>query len=107
MAKRHLLLAIAGGLLVPVALAAGGLQVPGVGVSTGSEPSLECWLAHAQVQPPPQRVALSAAPSFVERYRLAAQRHAGAEHPTAARLRPCNALPPPLKLSAGEGEPRP
>lgn len=107
MASRHLLVAIAVFAAMPPVFAEIGLQVPGVTPSTGNAPTLECWLAHAQVQPPLLREDLPGKPSFSERYRLAAERHAGAEHPTPARLRPCNALSPPLNISAGEETSRP
>lgn len=107
MASRHLLAAIALFAAMPPAFAEIGRQVPGGTPMTGNAPTLECWLAHAQVQPPLLREDLPGKASFRERYRLAAERHAGAEHPTPARLRPCNALSPPLKISAGKAGSRP
>lgn len=107
MASRHLLAAIAVLTAMPAGVAATALPLAGDSPASQPLPALECWLAHAQVQPPPRRENSLNKPSFSERYRLAAERHAGAEHPTAARLRPCNALSPPLNLSAGEKSSRP
>lgn len=100
MASRHFLAAIAVFAALPPAVAESGLQIPGVAAAAANTPNQECWLAHAQVQPPLLREDLLGKPSFSERYRLAAERHAGAEHPTPARLRPCNALSPLPKLAA-------
>lgn len=107
MVSRLLLAAIAMFAAMPPAVANTGLQFPGGPSSSATAPGLECWLAHAQVQPPLLREDSVGKPSFSERYRLAAERHAGAEHPTPARLRPCNALSRPLNLSAGGQETRP
>lgn len=96
-------IAVATGVFLTLAPAGAevGLQTPGVTAvapavaPAGPGPAPECWLNHAQVQPSPPRDPL-AEQSLGDRYRLAAaDQHPGAEHPTPAGLRPCNALPPP------------
>lgn len=106
-------IAVATGVLLTLALAPAGaevgLQAPGVTAGAPAavpSPAPECWLNHAQVQPPPPRDPL-ADQSLGDRYRLAsADQHPGAEHPTPAGMRPCNALPPP-NVTAGEQGLRP
>lgn len=67
----------------------------------------ECWLTHAQVQPAPEREAVAGGgQDFDARYRALAGTHAGAEHPTAERLRPCAARSPTEEAAAGKNDAR-
>ena len=64
----------------------------------------DCWLEHAQVQPPPTRVGgepreAGGAGLYFRESRL------GAEHPTPDRLRPCSSLRPQPGLESRPVEP--
>lgn len=88
-------LAAGGLLLMPApANAETGLVLPALMPPPIAGQSADCWLGHAQVQPSPSREDADQ-PGGEPRPLLTVDRHAGAEHPTAARMRPCNSLPPP------------
>lgn len=78
-----------------------GLQsAPGVAGEAAESPApanaaADCWVDHTQVQPSPPRQGSVGVPTADPAYRLMSDAHSGAEHPTPARKRPCNSLPPP------------
>lgn len=101
-------LAAGGLMLMPPPLTAEiGLVLPALMPPPIAGQSPECWLGHAQVQPSPSREASSGESAGEPRPHLIVDRHAGAEHPTAARMRPCNSLPPPDHASGGGPKLRP
>jgi hypothetical protein len=99
----------AGGLLLiaPPAAAEIGLVLPPLMPPPIAGQAAECWLGHAQVQPSASRDEAGGEPDSEIRRYLMVDRHAGAEHPTAARMRPCNSLPPPGHPAGDEPKLRP